>query len=47
MILNNTLNGFIRPSISQLITKYTGDETLVASEPLYTTKNPSQIIMME
>lgn len=46
VILNNTLNGFIRPSIAQLITKYARDEKLVASEPLYTTKNPSQIIVL-
>lgn len=46
VILNNTLNGFIRPSIAQLITKYAGDGNLVASEPLYTTKNPSQIIVL-
>ncbi len=46
VILNNTLNGFIRPSISQLITKYAGDRHLVASEPLYTTQNPSEIIVL-
>lgn len=46
VILNNTLNGFIRPSIAQLITKYAGDDDLIASEPLYTTKNPSQIIVL-
>lgn len=46
VILNNTLNGFIRPSMAQLITKYTGNETAAASEPLYTTKSPSQIIVL-
>lgn len=46
VILNNTLNGFIRPSIALLITKYAEDEKLVASEPLYTTKNPSQIVVL-
>lgn len=46
VILNNTLNGFIRPSIAQLISKYAGEGQLVASEPLYTTKNPSELIVL-
>ncbi|MFI3212315.1 MAG: diaminopimelate decarboxylase [Eubacteriales bacterium] len=46
VILHNTLNGFIRPSISQLVAKYSGDKKLASSEPLYTSKNPSQIITL-
>ncbi len=43
VILHNTLNGFIRPSMAQLVAKYGGSGNLAGSEPLYTTKNPSQI----
>ncbi len=46
VILNNTLNGFLRPSMSQLIAKYAGEGNITASEPLYTTKNPSQILVL-
>lgn len=46
VILNNTLNGFIRLSIAQLITKYAREGSLMASEPLYTTRNPSEIIVL-
>lgn len=47
VILNNTLNGFIRPSVAQLVTKYGGGGNLAGSEPLYTTKNPSQILVLK
>lgn len=41
VVLNNTLNGFIRPCLAQLIAKYSNDIS-TASEPLYTTQNPTQ-----
>lgn len=36
LILKNTLNGFIRPSLAQLVAKYSQDEQPMASEPLFT-----------
>jgi diaminopimelate decarboxylase len=36
VILNNTLNGFIRPSLAQLIVNYSQDAKPVGSEPLFT-----------
>lgn len=38
VILNNTLNGFIRPSMAQLVESYANKDA-VASEPLYTGKD--------
>ena len=38
IILNNTLNGFIRPSLAQLVTSYGGDDAK-GSEPLFTQKD--------
>ncbi|NLD16377.1 MAG: diaminopimelate decarboxylase [Tissierellia bacterium] len=43
IILNNTLNGFYRPSISQMISNYTLEDYPVATEPLFTSFNSSQI----
>lgn len=43
VILNNTLNGFIRPCLAQLIQKYSDSDSPAGSEPLYTTQNPTQI----
>ncbi len=39
VILANTLNGFVRPSIAKLIESYSKEETLFATEPLFTCKN--------
>ncbi|WP_317855691.1 diaminopimelate decarboxylase [Chakrabartyella piscis] len=47
VVLGNTLNGFLRPSIAQLIVKYSGVANPVGSEPLYTTKNPTQIHVLK
>lgn len=46
VILGNTLNGFIRPSMAQLVAKCAGSETPPSSEPFYTSKKPSQIIAL-
>ena len=43
VILKNTLNGFIRPSMAQLVAKYSKEDAPAGSEPLYTTKNPCDI----
>lgn len=42
VILNNTLNGFIRPSYEQLVKSYAGDNAKMM-EPIYTTNGASQI----
>ncbi len=42
VILANTLNGFIRPCIAQMVMGYHPEGTPAASEPLYTCKNPAQ-----
>ena len=39
IILKNTLNGFIRPSLAKLIMSYASDETPNGTEPLFTSKN--------
>lgn len=39
IILKNTLNGFVRPSLTQLVEKYARQEYPAATEPLYTGKN--------
>ena len=39
VMLNNTLNGFIRPSLVQLIVPYSDGGELKGSEPLFTSKN--------
>ncbi len=39
VILHNTLNGFIRPSMEQLILSYSKEENPFASEPLFTSKS--------
>lgn len=43
IILNNTLNGFYRPSISQMVRNYTLEDFPVATEPMFTSFNSSQI----
>lgn len=43
VILSNTLNGFYRPSISQMISNYTQEKNPIATEPLFTSFNSTQI----
>lgn len=43
LILSNTLNGFYRPSISQMVRNYTQEEFPVSTEPLFTSFNSTQI----
>lgn len=47
VILNNTLNGFYRPSISQMVSLYTDYKNAPANEPLYTSPNSSQFYPLE
>lgn len=46
LILKNTLNGFIRPSLAQLVTSYTDKKNLQGSEPIFTSSNPVDIIAL-
>ncbi len=43
LILKNTLNGFVRPSLAQLVRRYTSEEEPAACEPLYTCADPFRI----
>ncbi len=47
IILKNTLNGFIRPSLAQLIMSYTSDENPNGTEPLFTSKNAFSFIPLK
>lgn len=47
IILKNTLNGFIRPSIANLVGKYSPDENPVASEPLFTSLDAFQFLTLK
>jgi diaminopimelate decarboxylase len=44
IILHNTLNGFIRPSLAQLVLHYAKENTLDGSEPLFTSKDAFQFV---
>ncbi len=44
VILKNTLNGFLRPSIARLIEKYAGGGELGGTEPLYSGKDSFQFL---
>lgn len=46
VILKNTLNGFLRPCITQLISRYASSENLIRSEPLFTGKDCFQFISL-
>ncbi len=46
VILKNTLNGFIRPSLAQLISSYSSDESPAGSEPLFTSVNAFDFIAL-
>lgn len=47
LILKNTLNGFIRPSIEQVVGLYATGEEAVPAEPLFTKKNEFQLIPLK
>ncbi len=47
IILKNTLNGFIRPSIANLIGKYSTDKKPIASEPLFTSLDAFQFLTLK
>ncbi len=46
IILNNTLNGFIRPCLAQLIETYSSNNAPAASEPLFTGIDAFQFIAL-
>ena len=39
LILQNTLNGFLRPSVARLIESYAGEGDLIGTEPLFTQRD--------
>lgn len=47
IILKNTLNGFIRPSLAKLIMAYAADESPNGTEPLFTSKNAFSFIPLK
>jgi diaminopimelate decarboxylase len=48
LIVEKALNGFLRPSISELLMAYTlADSDLRASEPLFTSRDAFQVIILE
>ena len=47
LILKNTLNGFLRPSLAQLIAQYASEEFPAGSEPLFTAKNACEIMTLK
>ena len=46
IILKNTLNGFIRPSLAKLIISYSAEENPKGTEPLFTSKNAFSFIAL-
>lgn len=46
VILSNTLNGFIRPSLAQLVLNYSKEDSPAGSEPLFTSKNAFEFIAL-
>lgn len=46
VILNNTLNGFIRPSLARLIENYSQDANPAGSEPLFTSVDAFDFIVL-
>jgi diaminopimelate decarboxylase len=47
LILKNTLNGFIRPSLAKLVEKYASETAPVASEPLFTCKDAFEFLTLK
>ncbi len=46
VLLSNTLNGFIKPSLAQIVSSYTSDEKPASSEPLFTGAGAHEIIAL-
>ena len=44
ILLKNTLNGFFKPSLAQLVTSYSPDEYPAVAEPLFTCKDAFEIV---
>ncbi|KAH0789246.1 diaminopimelate decarboxylase [Histomonas meleagridis] len=47
IIIKNTLNGFIRPSIAELIKKYASEDDPAGTEPLFTASNAFQFFTLK
>ncbi len=47
LILKNTLNGFIRPSLAQLISHYSAEGTPMGAEPLFTAKDAFDFLTLK
>ncbi len=47
LILKNTLNGFIRPSFSKLVSRYSIVDNPLSSEPLFTSKDAFEILTLK
>lgn len=47
LILKNTLNGFIRPSMEQFVLKYSADENPAAGEPMFTCRSAFEIFALK
>lgn len=47
LILKNTLNGFIRPSMEQFVLKYSADENPAAGEPMFTCRSAFEIFTLK
>lgn len=44
VLLANTLGGFVRPSIAQMVESYTNEESPVGCEPMYTGRNAFKFV---
>ena len=47
LILKNTLNGFLRPSLAKLVESYSPEKIPAGAEPLFTAKNAFEIIPLK
>ena len=47
LILKNTLNGFMRPSLSQLVARYSSEESPMGAEPLFTAKDAFRFLTLK
>lgn len=47
LILKNTLNGFIRPSLAKLIEGYSSEKSPAGAEPLFTSKDAFEMLPMK
>ena len=47
LILKNTLNGFARPSLACLVTKYSSETDPAGSEPLFSSKNAFEFLTLK